>query len=166
MGLGPGSDPGPNPTKNMLETELESLLEDCEYAIVYKPLKDEVDFKKIHILKDALKRIERTKNKIVLSQSKDEDPFEQAKQIIKTVGKAKTFLLIPGQQFDIEGTRKGRGAGWYDRFLSKVPKGWLKIGIANHKQFSTETLQRQEWDEPMDWVIICGEDNSRYIIIR
>jgi 5,10-methenyltetrahydrofolate synthetase len=150
----------------MLETELESLLEDCEYAIVYKPLKDEVDFKKIHILKDALKRIERTKNKIVLSQSKNKDPFEQAKQIIKTVGKSKTFLLIPGQQFDIDGTRKGRGVGWYDRFLSKVPKDWLKIGIANHKQFSTEKLQRQEWDEPMDWVIICGEDNSRYIIIR
>ena len=144
-------------------TKQKILLEDCEYAIVYKPMADEVNYNKIHFLKTALKQI---KNKIVLSQSKDGDPFEQAKQIIKTVGKAKTFLLIPGQQFDIDGTRKGKGAGWYDRFLSKVPKDWLKIGIANHKQFSTEKLQRQEWDEPMDWVIICGEDNSKYVIIR
>ena len=147
----------------MVDDELKNLLADCDSVIVYKPMVDEVDYKKVYVLKSALRKI---KNKITLSQSKNTDPFATANKIKKQIGKAKTFLLIPGQKFDVHGTRQGRGLGWYDRFLSKTPKSWIKIGLANHSQFAFDRLKRQKWDVPMDWVIICGEDNSRYAIIR
>ena len=62
-------------------------------------------------------------------------------------------LLIPGTAFDEHGTRHGRGYGWYDRFLSSVPREWVRIGVAPLGTFSTTVLTREKWDEPMDWIL-------------
>jgi len=59
--------------------------------------------------------------------------------------------IVPGMAFDAEGHRLGRGKGYYDRFLSRVPYLY-KIGLC----FSWQTVDRvpcDEHDMVMDEVI-------------
>lgn len=39
------------------------------------------------------------------------------------------LVLVPGLGFDKDGNRLGRGKGYYDRFLKKLPKNALTIGL-------------------------------------
>ena len=59
--------------------------------------------------------------------------------------------IVPGMAFDAEGHRLGRGKGYYDRFLSRVPYLY-KIGLC----FSWQIVDRvpcDEHDMVMDEVI-------------
>ncbi len=48
------------------------------------------------------------------------------------------LFIIPGLAFDTKGNRLGRGLGFYDRFLSALPKNRPKIGLA----FKFQVLKR------------------------
>ena len=50
--------------------------------------------------------------------------------------------IIPGMAFDAEGHRLGRGKGYYDRFLSRVPHLY-KIGLC----FSWQLVDQVPYDE-------------------
>jgi 5-formyltetrahydrofolate cyclo-ligase len=39
------------------------------------------------------------------------------------------LIVIPGLAFTADGKRLGRGAGFYDRFLSTLPEHTLKVGV-------------------------------------
>ena len=59
--------------------------------------------------------------------------------------------VIPGMSFDERGNRLGRGKGYYDRFLKKVPT-LFKIGICFDFQ-KTDTIPTEETDIRMDCII-------------
>jgi|GEM_PF-5544431 len=91
-------------------------------------------------------------------RSMEVDPFEFADTLVlewREMGESRpqVYLFIPGRLFDRFGTRHGRGVGWMDRFLSRVPREWLRIGIVGEGQWSENQLKREEWDEGMDWVV-------------
>jgi len=43
-------------------------------------------------------------------------------------------VIVPGLAFDRTGRRLGRGGGFYDRFLSKLPPEVLRIGVCFDEQ--------------------------------
>jgi 5-formyltetrahydrofolate cyclo-ligase len=40
------------------------------------------------------------------------------------------MVVVPGLAFDKNNTRLGRGAGYYDRFLEKIPSNVFSVGLA------------------------------------
>lgn len=60
-------------------------------------------------------------------------------------------IIVPGMAFSIDGARLGRGGGYYDRFLTKVPNA-IKIGVAYKIQVKPE-IPTQIHDVKMDRVI-------------
>lgn len=85
------------------------------------------------------------------------DPFGEAEKATKVAEGKKTAVFMPGRQFDASGTRFGQGGGWYDRFLSKVPAAWMRVGFCFARQFSAEILKREDWDQVMDFVCVVDE---------
>lgn len=64
-------------------------------------------------------------------------------------------IFMPLVAFDETGSRLGMGAGYYDRYLGKLPQGMrpLAVGIAHEVQRAAEPLPRQPWDVPLDAVV-------------
>ena len=48
------------------------------------------------------------------------------------------FLVVPGLAFDLLGRRLGRGGGYYDRFLGRLRRSALTVGIAFDEQIIDE----------------------------
>ncbi len=120
-----------------------------EGFILYQPLGHEVDYTQCSL------PFHLDSHKVILPSDKNSNPFEWA-EICKNKFRNKNIcIFIPGTQFDKYGTRHGKGGGWYDRFLSKVPREWVRIGIVETSQFSHSQLERKVWDEPMDWLLIA-----------
>lgn len=65
-----------------------------------------------------------------------------------------TGVLIPGVAYDLEGTRLGRGKGFYDKSLNGFTK--QKVGIAAHEQVF-QKLPREEHDLRVQHLVTdCG----------
>ena len=63
------------------------------------------------------------------------------------------FILIPGQAFSTSGARLGRGAGYYDRFLSNPSLHAFKLGVCFPFRI-TENIPIAPHDIPVDEVLI------------
>ncbi len=135
------------------ESPLEQILSVQDVCITYVPLRTEVPFRSIIALpKQAL--VHEIPPRAAL------DPFKEAATVKKNVGVKKACVFLPGRKFDAAGTRFGQGGGWYDRFLSDVPKEWVRIGFCFDYQFSPETLLREPWDQVMDFVCVVAKDTG------
>lgn len=62
------------------------------------------------------------------------------------------IMLLPGLAFSRTGERLGRGGGYYDRYLAKLPPEVLKIGLAFSEQI-VQTIPIAEHDLKVDMVI-------------
>jgi 5-formyltetrahydrofolate cyclo-ligase len=60
-------------------------------------------------------------------------------------------VLLPGSVFDERGGRFGYGGGYYDRFVSKIPRA-CRIGLAFDLQL-VEEIPLQAHDELLDFVV-------------
>jgi 5-formyltetrahydrofolate cyclo-ligase len=60
-------------------------------------------------------------------------------------------VLVPGVGFTPDGRRLGRGAGEYDRLLTRYPAA-LRVGIACELQLVSE-LPEEPWDQRMHLVV-------------
>ncbi len=63
----------------------------------------------------------------------------------------KTICLTPGTRFSKTRQRKGRGKGYYDRFLSDKDD-ILKVGVTTEAQVIPE-MDQNPWDVDMDMVV-------------
>ncbi|MGB2705256.1 MAG: 5-formyltetrahydrofolate cyclo-ligase [Candidatus Omnitrophota bacterium] len=62
------------------------------------------------------------------------------------------LVVVPGVAFDIENGRLGRGKGYYDRFLKKLPPGKTTVGLAFDFQI-VKNLPKNSHDIPVSKVI-------------
>ena len=61
-------------------------------------------------------------------------------------------VIVPGLAFDVNGNRLGRGAGFYDRFLPKLPPTTTVIGLAFECQVF-ESIPTEPHDRPVDILV-------------
>jgi len=127
--------------------EIKILIDSSQILVSYSPLGDEIRPIDFSIIKDFSGLV------VAIPNKNFPDPFDYSIWLKKYCGKRKTVVLIPGQQFDLFGTRYGRGGGWYDRLLSQLPNDWLRIGLAKNKRIVRCRLPHQPHDEPVDWLI-------------
>ncbi len=62
------------------------------------------------------------------------------------------LVIVPGVAFDRKGRRLGRGGGYFDRFLEKIPKEVPRIGLAFRFQV-VQQLPFEPHDQPVTQVI-------------
>lgn len=62
------------------------------------------------------------------------------------------LAILPGVAFDRQGNRLGRGGGYFDRFLSRVPLSVPRVGLAFRFQVVAK-LPREAHDQPVDRVV-------------
>lgn len=63
-----------------------------------------------------------------------------------------TLVLIPGEVFDLHGSRIGKGGGYYDRWLARHP-GALRVGIAWNAQVHPGKLPQGAHDQPIEHLL-------------
>jgi len=141
---------------NKQQEKLVFLLARCNGAIGYAPLGDEAEYADSSLFKSVASK------QIFLPKNGADGPYRWAQLCNERYGNKKICIFVPGVRFDARGTRKGRGGGWYDRFLSKIHPEWIRIGIIGAGGFSRTALARQEWDEPVDWVAVRGASSWKF----
>jgi len=137
--------------------ELVSLLKKAHAFIGYTPLADEPQYRP-YLLASGF-----TQPEFQVPMDAAVDPFSLAEQYSAEHSGKRVALFIPGRKFAPSGVRAGRGVGWYDRLLSKVPPDWVRVGVA-HPWHLFEHLEKKEWDQDMDFILIEEEDG--YDVIK
>ena len=110
----------------------------AETVLLYEAMPDEVDLSLL--LQDA-----RDSGKQVLMPQPSADAPALPVDLLEKVDLA----IIPGRAFTAQGTRMGRGKGYYDRLLPSLhcPKWGVAFGCQMVKEIPTDT-----WDQPLDKV--------------
>ena len=62
------------------------------------------------------------------------------------------LILVPGVGFDKTGNRLGRGGGYYDKFIGRIGKKTLLVGVGYDFQL-VEEIPASSWDKRLDYVV-------------
>ena len=73
-----------------------------------------------------------------------------------------SIVVVPGMAFDKQGHRLGRGKGYYDRFLSRVPNIY-KLGVCFPFQM-VESVPSEETDILMDEIIAPQPPKGEFVV--
>lgn len=129
-------------------------------VLSYLAMPDEVDLEAVHRLPQCRVVITRTPDIGALSLHEYkpdrlerhpygfDQPREDAAQV--TLNEI-DVVLVPGLVFDRSGHRVGRGGGYYDRLLTSLPPGVIRIGIATDETF-VENVTTESHDRRVAWV--------------
>lgn len=135
----------------------------CQHILAYSALPDEVPTQELLDLlakqgkKVLLPRVVSDTDMVLHSYTGKHDLQVGAYGILEPTGALFTdydainVAIVPGMAFDAEGHRLGRGKGYYDRFLSRVPNIY-KIGLCFSWQM-VDDVPSDEHDIVMDEVI-------------
>ena len=78
------------------------------------------------------------------------EPYEH--EIVPVNKKDIDIFFVPGTMFDMAGNRKGRGMGFFDRFLTDIKDEKPIIGLCHHWQYQ-KSIKHEDWDVAVDEVI-------------
>lgn len=132
-------------------------LRESDALIGYSSMGDEPDVHSFLIENQIL-----TSGRSIIAD-KNISPHDFALSLLGAHADEKVCVLVPGREFDTFGTRHGRGGGWYDRFLKELPQDWMRIGVLSPAQLSEDKLNREPWDEPVDYLLIIEKDGWNII---
>ena len=121
----------------------------CEQIIAFEPMQSEPDWRTLPFSRELIQPA------FIVAQDPAVEPFQTAEDLARAYGNERVCVLIPGRRFDHAGTRHGRGGGWYDRFLSRAPRSWVRIGVFFPEQWSGGLLSKEAWDESVDFLAIA-----------
>ncbi len=89
-------------------------------------------------------------------------PQPDPKSLAYFPGEKIELAIVPGVAFTRSGLRLGRGKGYYDRFLKRLPAGIRRIGLAYDLQI-VDSLPADAHDLPVDMVVTNKETlNSKH----
>jgi 5-formyltetrahydrofolate cyclo-ligase len=129
-------------------------------VLIYYPTHNEVD------LLPLIKKYKREKTflfPVVHRQSMDACPYEGNAKMHRgqfNIPEPTTepyqgdidLILVPGVGFDKTGNRLGRGGGYYDKFIGRIGKKTLLVGVGYDFQL-VEEIPANSWDKRLDYVV-------------
>lgn len=128
-----------------------STLYGLERCLFYAPRIDDHDELVLHVYdKDSLER-----HQMGFDEPSDDNPLIDPIDI--------DVVLVPGLAFDRGGGRVGRGRGYYDRLLSRLPRGVAIVGITVDAAV-VELVPMGDSDRRVGWLVTesgitrCGPD--------
>jgi 5-formyltetrahydrofolate cyclo-ligase len=143
--------------------ELSSLFKKSHTILSYFPLDDEFDLSSM-IISNPHKRwvLPRPIGKgiMLLFEVYELHDLKEAKFSLKVppatnplVQPAEIDLaIIPALGYDTDGYRLGRGGGYYDRLLAKLPASARTLGVIP-RELMLSSFQRQDHDKPVEKII-------------
>ncbi|MDK1016151.1 MAG: 5-formyltetrahydrofolate cyclo-ligase [Actinomycetota bacterium] len=130
-------------------------------VLSYLAMPDEIDLSRVHDLSRCRIAVTRTPREGWLTvheydvENLERHPlgFEQPTEDTPAVALDEIdVVLVPGFAFDRSGHRLGRGAGYYDGLLRRLPRGVIRVGITVD-DLLVDDLPTEPHDQRISWVV-------------
>jgi 5-formyltetrahydrofolate cyclo-ligase len=139
------------------------LLQKSQNILAYYPLKNEIDLRTLFEITNKNWYLPRISDDFLnLSfhpYKKDTALFVNKWNILEPPKDLPEFdfnnadmIIIPALMTDKKGHRLGYGAGFYDRFLAKLPPKCIKV-VPIIQDLFVENLPSDNWDIPVDYAV-------------